>query len=451
MLCVVAGAGLARGDLKALAVVGLIVGAGLLLLMSELGFASITTWAVAGVALYPFVRFSSGQAVTFDRVWIGAMIGVLVFGARPAGTGSRASRFLALGLGWLAASYVIRAGLTGNERFGNLETALDAVVLPLILFLVARREATTVRRTDAVALAMAVAGVILAVIGLAQRVLGFELASRVGGAARFDVNVDAVRISGPFAAPEPYALALLVCLGATMYWLQRRRAYWLGSAMVGIQLGAIALALFRTAWVAALIIVVTSLGLRPKRYTRLLTVAGLVLALVVVAFGQLQQQNTAFKTRVENKSNAYVRLATYEQGWELFKENPLTGVGVNQYPNAVKGRSTVTVDGSPAEPYPHSSFMSQLAEQGLWGMLPLLFVTAGIVYLFRRFRARASGADALLYGSAIGVAIGYLLMSLTLTMLPYGPSNNFFALLLGLMAARLDVLDGEREEPTEES
>ena len=49
-----------------------------------------------------------------------------------------------------------------------------------------------------------------------------------------------------------------------------------------------------------------------------------------------------------------------------------------------------------------------------------------------------------------GVAVGYLLMSLTLTMLPYGPSNNFFLLMLGLVAARLDTLDSGSDEAAEE-
>ena len=39
-------------------------------------------------------------------------------------------------------------------------------------------------------------------------------------------------------------------------------------------------------------------------------------------------------------------------------------------------------------------------------------------------------------------------MSLTLTMLPYGPSNAFFAILLGLVAAQLNLtVRGRPETP----
>jgi hypothetical protein len=36
--------------------------------------------------------------------------------------------------------------------------------------------------------------------------------------------------------------------------------------------------------------------------------------------------------------------------------------------------------------------------------------------------------------------IAYLIMSLTLTMLPYEPSNAFFAAFLGAASARVDTL-----------
>jgi O-antigen ligase len=441
LLCLISGAALATGSTRTYLVVAVPAGLAAVLLMAELGFASLPIWAVVGTIAYPFVRFPASHAVvTWDRLWIGAMVGCLILRSRPLAGRSRAARSFTIAFAWLAISFLLRAALTGNGRTGNVETALDAVVLPLILFLVTRREAFTIRRTERLALGLGVAGLMLAIIGIAERVFGFDLASRVGGASRFDVNVDLVRVSGPYAAPEPYALALLICLAATMYWLQRRRAYWLGSALVGIQLIAIALTLFRTAWVGALIIVVASLGLRPKRYGRLFTVLGLVLALLVVTFGQLQQ-NTAFKTRVNNTSNGLVRIATYEEGWQLFTAHPLFGVGVNQFPNAVQGMPELRFNGAIAEPYPHSSYVGALSEQGVWGFIPLLVVTFATAMMLRRYRRRARGPDQLLYASVIGAVIAYLLMSVTLTMLPYGPSNDFFAVILGMVAARLDSLD----------
>jgi hypothetical protein len=49
-----------------------------------------------------------------------------------------------------------------------------------------------------------------------------------------------------------------------------------------------------------------------------------------------------------------------------------------------------------------------------------------------------------------GAAAGYLIMSLTLTMLPYEPSNVFFAAFLGLTVGRLDVRSAATKRATAE-
>jgi hypothetical protein len=42
--------------------------------------------------------------------------------------------------------------------------------------------------------------------------------------------------------------------------------------------------------------------------------------------------------------------------------------------------------------------------------------------------------------AVVGSSLAYLIMSLTLTMLPYEPSNAFFAALIGAASERLDAL-----------
>ena len=55
-----------------------------------------------------------------------------------------------------------------------------------------------------------------------------------------------------------------------------------------------------------------------------------------------------------------------------------------------------------------------------------------------------------IYRGMAGAAAGYLIMSLTLTMLPYEPSNAFFAALLGVTVGRLDIRSAEtRMAPAE--
>jgi hypothetical protein len=83
-----------------------------------------------------------------------------------------------------------------------------------------------------------------------------------------------------------------------------------------------------------------------------------------------------------------------------------------------------------------------LAEQGIVGLLPLLvlsFAVWQLIAAFRLFSFRSREAT-LLLGVVAGASLGYLIMSLTLTMLPYEASNTFFAALLGAACGRLDAI-----------
>jgi hypothetical protein len=82
----------------------------------------------------------------------------------------------------------------------------------------------------------------------------------------------------------------------------------------------------------------------------------------------------------------------------------------------------------------------------LVGVLPLLVVSYAIWKLVRDFRRAGLRHDDVVLGATLtGAATAFLIMSLTLTMLPYEPSNTFFAALLGAASARLDLLTAAAE------
>jgi len=120
---------------------------------------------------------------------------------------------------------------------------------------------TTSARAQRVTGSLAFAGGILGAIGVAERVFGFDLSSLNGVAARFDTSVAQIRISGPYQVPEPYGLSLVICLAATLYWIQARRPrpYAWGVLLVSLEVAGIALTLFRAAWLAGLVVVIASI------------------------------------------------------------------------------------------------------------------------------------------------------------------------------------------------
>lgn len=355
-----------------------------------------------------------------------------------------------------ASTFIARALTTPAANHGPLNRWVDAILLPTILFFACERycmqKPDRVRR---LAGSLMIGGGILGAIGVAEKILGFELATLTsGGAVRFDAPLDVTRISGPYPAPEPYALTLLTCFAATLYWILSRRPgsrYGWALPIVAIEAAGIALTLFRASWIAAILIVTTAFGLRPHRFGRLFAVAAIVCVVGSLATTQLQQDKTVSE-RVNNTQNIYNRLATYKQGLEIFGSAPLFGVGVDHYYEAASDRTPVVVRGAPSVKAPHSSYIGLLAEQGLVGFLPFLLVTYATWYLvggLRRASFRNEGT-AILMGSVAGAALGYLIMSLTLTMLPYEPSNAFFLAFLGGAAGHLASLRAAAAQPASE-
>lgn len=439
------------GKKAALLVLAALVGTAFLVIFSFLGSSALLIWPVAATGGYLLAIPRGQPVITFDRVWLGGLLTYVAL-ARRSSRRTPATQLLIVSLLWLVVSYGARAFAT-DAGFGEpVRTWLDAIVLPTILFVACERYVLRgENRGRNLACALMIAGGVLGAIGLAERLFGFQLATLTGGTVRFDAAVDTTRVSGPYPAPEPYALSLVVCFGATLYWILSRprgSRYWWGVALMGLQLTGIALALFRAGWIAAVLVAIATLGYRPGRFGRAFTVTIVAMAVGLAATTQLEHSKTV-ATRVNNTDNIWGRLATYKQGLEMFRSHGMFGVGVNRYhqvaltlpPERIKQVASVT--------YPHSSYVGMLAEQGLVGFLPLLLASFAVwrVIVALRNASFESREALLLLGTLAGVALGVLIMSLTLTMLPYAPSNAYFAAFLGLAAGRLDAISDARRRP----
>ena len=447
LTCAGTGYALAGESRLPLFAVGLLAGGALLVIVAELRLAALWVWAPLSVVAFPLARFMPGEPfVTFDRVWIGAMAVLLVALPRVARL-SRPTRNFVFALAALALVWELRSAFNDSQQLYALRTGIDALVLPLILFLVVR-QAVLLRPANAerMAATLVLAGALLGAVGVAQTILGFELASLSGSEARYDTGIGTVRISGPYDVPESYGLSLCLCLAATLYWtqLRGREAYLLGAGVAGLELAAIGLTYFRVAWISAVVVIFFALAFRPRHYGRVVVVLvslGLVLAVVAT---QIERSST-LSSRATDTDNVSSRLGAYKQSTQFWQENPAFGIGIAQYEEEALARPPVKVDGINSAPHPHSSFFGTLAELGAVGALALLWLTFAAWRLIRALdRRRQERREVLLAAAVVGATVAYLLFSITLTMLPYSPSNLFLAVLLGLAAGRVDALPEPR-------
>jgi O-antigen ligase len=439
----------ALGKTPALLLLAVLVGGAFLGVFLYLGPTAVLIWPVAATGGYLLQIPRSHAVITFDRVWIGGLLAYVAVNPRRTPR-TAATRLLAFALLWLVVSFGARSVATSFSLYGPVRTWIDAIVLPAILFIACERYClVNADRMRRLAGSLMIAGGVLGAIGIAERIWGFELATLTGGSVRYDANIDTTRISGPYPAPEPYALSLAICFAATLYWILSRKrgsGYGWGIALASVQVTAIALALFRAGWIAAILVAIASFGYRPGRFGRTFALTGLVAVLAVAATTQLESNKTV-ASRVNNTSNINGRLATYKEGFEIFRTAPTFGIGVNKYNSVAQARSPEVVQGVPAVNWPHSSYFGLLAEQGAVGFFPLLLLSYAVWRLLAALRAASfrSREATVLLATVTGAVLAYLIMSLTLTMLPYEASNTFFAAFLGGACGRLDSL--EREAP----
>ena len=447
VIAVAAGAGLAAGGATAGAV-ALLAAAPLLVLLAErLRFTAILIWVVAEGLATAFLRFPQQHSlVTFDRVWIPlTLIGLLGQSVRR--THTLATRRLAAALTLFVVCVGLRILFTTPTSIQRYAAGLwvDAVLLPTVLFFVIRASNVTTRRVQQFAGAFALGGMILSLTAILEKLAGFELATRSGGTVFVDPAVG-IRYSGPYAQPDMLAVALLICLAMTLLWMQIRGSSVLvyGLVAVALELVGIWLTYFRGAWIAALVVVVLSLGLRPRRYARLAGFMGLALVVALVAFFQIGDTQSSLSARVGNTQNLVGRVATYQQGLQIFAHHPVFGVGVVKYETAQATAASISIGGVQAANTAHDIYIDVLVEQGIIGFLALVFLSLAIWQLVRQLRRSARTRTDILLGACLAAAaLAYLILALEETVLLQGPPNLLFAACLGVGAARLDAARSE--------
>ena len=431
-------------------VIGLVFIGTLLLVFTFIGSAAVVLWPVASVSGYLLRIPHDHPLITVDRVWIAGLVAYIALNPRRFAR-TPATRLLTFALLWLVISFGLRAYATSTSLSGPVEIWIDAIVLPTVLFLACERYALGASgNARRLAGALMLGGAVLGGIGVAERIWGFELATAAGGSVRVDEGFDITRISGPYPAPEPYTLTLAICFAASLYWVLTRKPgqrYLLAAISIGLQLAGIAFAYFRAGWLSAIIIAVAAFGFRPGRVGRMFGIAVVAAAIALAASSALHRNSPAAE-RLGNTSNISARLATYEQGLHIFATHPLFGVGVDQYNAVAVTEPPKVVRGVASVPFPHSSYIGLLAEQGIVGFLPFVLLSAAIWPLLNALKLASRRKEvAVLTGAVAGASIAYLIMSLTLTMLPYEPSNAFFAALLGLACGHLDSVAATQSVP----
>ncbi|MFD3735195.1 O-antigen ligase family protein [Streptomyces sp. NPDC058632] len=347
------------------------------------------------------------------------------------------------------------AGFTGLGRYLQVFVLVPAAVLVLV------RDRTGFR-----VLAWSFVGLALwqGAVGVHQYVTGTGASYQGEG----------VRAVGTFGAHDVMGMATAVSLGlvCAVGIALGRAAVWQRMTATGCAVALLlplALSFSRGAWIATALTCAVQLVLAgPRRALK--TVAAVVAAGVVLTGGfgigtaQLQERVDSIAQVGDAPDQSVVdRYALWAAAGGMWREQPLTGVGLKGFPQYRDGHATLALSsgsdiGGAGTEYrkqallsPHSMYLLVLSEQGVIGLLALAggwlaLLVCGLRRLLR-VRSRRPGP-----GHGPGLDCGLVACGLLLWLLTDfvygdigGPSTMLIALSLGL-AAWWALTAGERED-----
>lgn len=412
-----------------IAVAGLLGLVGVIAIIEEPGVGAIAIAAFAILRLSGVATEYYGAPSTFTPLLALVLLALIVRNIRTKERFSGGVRaFVAVGA--LAAVAILSllstsnldvglSGLTGLVKDGAI-----AVIIGLLL-----QSSATLRQVVWVMLG---GGMFLSALSLLQ-FLTDSYGASFGGFAQSELQhvvetTDEVRISGPIGDPNFYAqwLVMLVPLAIDRFHDETSFVLRSAAATAAAMSSAVIVITFSRGGLLALGVVLGAMVLRhpPKRSTLVAIVAAGVLALPFLPPGYIDRMAALTDVGgadIGTDPSLRAREAEIAVATQMFLDDPLTGVGYNNYlPNYMDYVRSLGVEQTSKPREAHNLYLETAAETGIPGVLVLGGVISATFMALatgrRLFRAMGNHrADGI--GYAVGVAlIGYLVTSIFLHM-----------------------------------
>jgi len=310
------------------------------------------------------------------------------------------------------------------------QTVFDFVIIPLLVYLLARNLLTEPQTVRWLAIAVAATVVPLAIIAGREQLTGQAILSPVPYTQEYGRFTH--KVLSVFGAPAIMALTFSVSVPILLYATVREKGltgkFLWGGALVTTLLGSF-LVYVRGGWLGAVAGagVMLALSRRARRYLPHFMLIALVL--VIVLYGSVINPK-AVAERFGSEQPIDYRLTGAQLSWQIFKRSPFFGVGFDNF-----GRTVERAGWQPHRmvyvlPTPHNTYLYVLTSAGLAGLLPFLAILAGIIWQAIRLWSRP-GVDHDLLAMLLGMVAGYMLTIGTFDTLNARFANMLFYIIVG--------------------
>jgi TonB family protein len=391
-------------------------------LIFPLGYYYLTWWRGAS------------KLMSLDRGFIGLLIVAMIVGFPHAGKflpGALRNTAVAWGF-FLAAALVSLRNL--ENPLGGTKQLIDAFILPGLLAYYVIRYFRLREWLPTIHVLTCVMALYVALIGAVELWTGQDLLPIPSGVFISEETGTLSRVNGPFASNASFGLIGLITLWFLVFLgraLANRVTGWIRVLHVVGLAAAFAIAvmpMFRSMVATLVLVFILELCSTKKASVRV----GVVTLILIVAASFLLLRMAApelFTRRVADLGDLYARIAQQKQTLDMFRSNPINGVGLANYSQGAAQLPDAFYTGVASVGWAHNNLAAVLAETGLTGFVPYLLAQ---LYFFRSFwtlRKRRS-PDAILAATFfLYVFFSYWINGLMLTS-GYESDLNFWYLFV---------------------
>jgi O-antigen ligase len=419
------------------------------------GASILLAWVLIFPLGYHYVVFPKDQAViTLDRILIGLLLVTVCF-SKPITSRPLSPDLLNAGLCW--GLYVVWALIRvagGKAPMSAMHVLLDALLLPALLGWYVVRNFDVRRYLPTLHALTCLAAVYVAGLGFAEDLLQKDLLPVTGGGVfvagdQLSATDILIRPNGPFGADNSLAMFGISSLLLLLFLKQvlgREMSGWqraLHRIGIAAALAAAILPLFRSVIASLVLMFVVDVfffQLGERRQRRMLAVLAFGFVILLVRFAL----PAVFEER-SDPMNLFGRFAAYKQTFALFVDNPLGGVGLNNYAEAAQSSKYVTsYQDVESVDSPHSSMGAVLAETGILGFLPWILSQIFLVRCFWKLRQSGFVDGNVAWRWFLFLFLGYTVNGLTLAILYSVDINYWYVFIIAVLYKFAITGEGDR-------
>lgn len=194
-----------------------------------------------------------------------------------------------------------------------------------------------------------------------------------------------VRAAGFFGNPMTLAGWLCIFLPILFIEILEHKIFYVQRAFSIVIFTVGSLSLYyngtRGAWISVAIVIFLLMAYYAIQSKKALIVSFIMIFIIGVTFNT----NDYFSKRISsiniNHSSNQERFLMWESAWNMFKDNPIFGVGLGQYKNQYQNIYISPIAKEPNLSHAHNNFMQMLAENGIIGTLGFIIMVGYIVLI----------------------------------------------------------------------